>query len=437
MVDTKLISVYPVDEQFLLKDKNIKSIKFNCYLSSLEQVPDLSPLTKLEKIDLSNNKISSFKGFDKLTSLEKLHDIILNNNNLRSLKGIEALQNCKKLKNLSLSDNSIEDLGNLYPLFSFENLEFLDLSKNKINELNINFNIPKLKILKLNNNEIERINSLSNLSSLEILYLQDNKLTKLENFSRLPNLHRIHVDNNHIRIISDLENMPNLQSITGIRLTDCSKKEAYDLINYIHKTGLTTSIDYEISEAGKNFYDNLFEEYFIIKGPIPRATFKVNDLITLKLIEDKTKIFIGLEEFQQCNFLLLTIPTNQIILYENIESIDEAAEIFDKSMEKIDHSVLITPETEFWGHCSNLQAWAENNYDTRLLHSNLAFPLLQHLAKEGDLVARRVFKEEIAKRFSSGFPPVQNFLKEEGYLEHLNKEELSLLLNISKRNSKL
>ena len=39
------------------------------------------------------------------------------------------------------------------------------------------------------------------------------------------------------------------------------------------------------------------------------------------------------------------------------------------------YSVDITPKQEFWAHCSNLQTWNENYYDTRLIHTNLAFPL--------------------------------------------------------------
>ena len=89
---------------------------------------------------------------------------------------------------------------------------------------------------------------------------------------------------------------------------------------------------------------------------------------------------------------------------------------------ELDHS-LISPETEFWGHCSNLQAWYESNYDTRILHRNLAFPLLKRLTEEGDTVAKKVFKEEIAKRLETGHPNVVLYLIEEEYLEVLNWEE--------------
>ncbi|GAF88788.1 unnamed protein product, partial [marine sediment metagenome] len=91
------------------------------------------------------------------------------------------------------------------------------------------------------------------------------------------------------------------------------------------------------------------------------------------------------------------------------------------------HECKITPKIEFWAHCSNLQAWTENHYDTRIIHSNLGFPLLKELADAGDPIANRVFKDEIAKRFNSKVESVQKFFLEEGYLNYLSNEELQIL----------
>ena len=153
--------------------------------------------------------------------------------------------------------------------------------------------------------------------------------------------------------------------------------------------------------------------------------FKVNELITLKLEDGKTIIYVDGEEFRQCKYLLLDIPVEQASSFEEIDSIDEAEENLDGTMEEgnPDNVISIPPETEFWGHCSNLQAWYENDYDTRLIHRNLAFPLLKKLTEVGDLIAKRVFKEEIAKRFLSGNQVVQDFLIEQNYLDFLDREE--------------
>ncbi|MFW9970710.1 MAG: leucine-rich repeat domain-containing protein [Candidatus Odinarchaeota archaeon] len=153
--------------------------------------------------------------------------------------------------------------------------------------------------------------------------------------------------------------------------------------------------------------------------------FKVNDFITLKLEGKNTVIYVAGERFQQCKHLLINIPIDEITAFDQIQSIDEVAEKFKITLET---SPMISPEARFWAHCSNLQVWVEHTYDTRLLHSNLAFPLLKKLAEVGDIEALRVFKEEIAARIESGYEPVIKFLWNEGYMKYLSKEELSTVL---------
>ena len=130
-------------------------------------------------------------------------------------------------------------------------------------------------------------------------------------------------------------------------------------------------------------------------------------------------------------YLLLNIPVDRIRDYDPIDSIDEAAEVLDRSLEGSRSQHLITPEEEFVGHCSNIQVWAENDYDTRILHRNLAFPLLKALCDAGDLIARRKFKEEIAMRYATGHPTVVRFLTQNGYLHYLTEDEFeSILIDI-------
>ena len=160
--------------------------------------------------------------------------------------------------------------------------------------------------------------------------------------------------------------------------------------------------------------------------------FKVNEHITLKLEEEGTSIYVDGECFEQCRFLMLDIPLKEVEKFDEIKSIDDAADILgwtEERQEGVEYD--IDPETEFWGHCSNLQAWAENKYDTRILHRNLAFPLLKKLTEIGDAKAKVVFKEEIGKRFQEGNQTVRRFLTVEGYLDYLNKEEFEALFSES------
>lgn len=163
--------------------------------------------------------------------------------------------------------------------------------------------------------------------------------------------------------------------------------------------------------------------------------FKVNKYISVRLEDSKTKIYVDNEFFIVCKFLLLNIAHEDLIFLDDLQSIDEIG--LDNSLEGNNNKHILTPEIEFWGHCSNLQVWAENEYNTNLLHRNLAFPLLKELTEAGDPKARKVFKDEIARRFSSGFRPVMLYLIEENYLSLLDEEELDSLLYSVRLNHNL
>ncbi len=162
--------------------------------------------------------------------------------------------------------------------------------------------------------------------------------------------------------------------------------------------------------------------------------FKINNYITLKLEDGKSNIYINGELFNHCKSLLLFIPREDLEVLEEIKSIDEISErigfsldvSLERYMEQKQRELVnsITPKTEFLVHCSNLQVWAEHEYDTRLIHSNLAFPLLKKLTDAGDSIARKKFKEEIGTRYFSGVESVRGFLELEGYLEYLSKGEI-------------
>ena len=114
--------------------------------------------------------------------------------------------------------------------------------------------------------------------------------------------------------------------------------------------------------------------------------YKINDFLTLKLEEGITRIYVKGEEFLQCIRLAINIPISNTLMYDEVESIDQASEIYERIVHE--NQLLtkdqtfqgdfleITPEPEFWGHCSNLQVWVEHQYDTHLLQ-NIIFRNVQ------------------------------------------------------------
>ena len=243
--------------------------------------------------------------------------------------------------------------------------------------------------------------------------------------------------NHHIReILREI----NVVSFTNSEIT-------YNIIEYDDNTWSCTCPDYILrrQKAGTHCKHIRFvrnPEIYprpSINDPSPGGTFfKLNDYLKLKLHYCRTIIFVNNQQFYQCKYLLFNLNKVDVPLYDEINSIDEAEEIYARSHEgfegkrSVPHEgtqIEISAETEFWAHCSNLQAWVENDYDTRILHRNLSFPLLKRLTEIGDPKAKRVFKEEIALRIESGYEPVITFLVEGGYLDYFSDDEMEVLFS--------
>lgn len=163
--------------------------------------------------------------------------------------------------------------------------------------------------------------------------------------------------------------------------------------------------------------------------------FEINNYLSLRLENGKTNIYVSNKKFQQCKYILIDIPieASSVDEYRSIdEYIDEYRKIEVITKKKAEK---LPPDVEFWGHCSNLHYWHLEGYDTNIIHHELVFPLLKALTDAGDPIAKFKFKEEIAKRFGSGYSSVTKFLYTEGYLEYLNEEERLLSIKDALENS--
>jgi len=152
--------------------------------------------------------------------------------------------------------------------------------------------------------------------------------------------------------------------------------------------------------------------------------FQVNKDITLKLEDNKTNIYIKEKQIDHCKSIFINNPQEHDELKE-IDSIDELQDILIDF--RIQEIVTLSPEEEFWGHCSNIQAWAENDYDTRILDSNLSFSLLKELSRINHPRAHIKLREEIVKRLKTGFFSTVKYLIVENYLDFLKDDDFSLL----------
>jgi len=128
----------------------------------------------------------------------------------------------------------------------------------------------------------------------------------------------------------------------------------------------------------------------------------INEHLDVRIVRRKVHVFVDDVEFKQCMFLLF----NPSAATEEVDSIDKAAMLPGAKRGEgrdVEESFGIPLEEQLFAHASNLIAWVEHGYDTRILHSNMAFPLLKELARVGDAKARRVLDAEVEERIREGF----------------------------------
>jgi len=195
-------------------------------------------------------------------------------------------------------------------------------------------------------------------------------------------------------------------------LEDILSLSFYEVHNHISNNTLIT-IEKALSLALKSKNQQLYNSaisvinscgvYFEHLRRELKNLYQVNQFITLRLVGGRTNIYVKGQLFNQCKYLLLNIPKQSIEKYETIDSIDEAAEVLDRSMEGSGRSRVN-------------------------LHRNLAFPLLKRLVEVGDPRAKQVFKDEIASRLESGHATVILYILANNYLKHFNEQEINVLI---------
>jgi len=156
-------------------------------------------------------------------------------------------------------------------------------------------------------------------------------------------------------------------------------------------------------------------------------TFVANEFISLKLEKGKTQIYINDKLFNQCKFLLITLPVDEFDDFEGYDSMDEVIEaVNSNSIDKIlketskrdgrtePRADELSNEEEFIGHCSNIQAWVENDYNYRILESKLSIPIIMEILKG-------LTKPEDRERFKTFFTEVVESL-DDYIINSLNNE---------------
>ncbi len=128
----------------------------------------------------------------------------------------------------------------------------------------------------------------------------------------------------------------------------------------------------------------------------------INEHMDMRWHEGKPRIFIDDKPFMHCAFLVVAVDTADPA-NEQATVDDLAARPGARRLEGRDAMTEygLTKDDVLWGFYSSIVGWVESGYNTQVIHTNLAFPLLRELARVGDPKAKRVLKGEIHDRLLS------------------------------------
>ncbi len=157
---------------------NVPMLKSLSIQAGIQQIDGFDGLERLEKLDLSRNRLTSLMGIGNHPLLKKLD---ISNNLLNVIDGIEHLDSIKEINasNNALGhyNDKMERSGKV--LSVMKNLEKLDVSHSSITNDLFRQDPPgfeKLKVLNAKHNFIREVSTITRFPSLEVLDLRENNM---------------------------------------------------------------------------------------------------------------------------------------------------------------------------------------------------------------------------------------------------------------------
>ncbi|EMS14785.1 leucine-rich repeat containing protein [Entamoeba histolytica HM-3:IMSS] len=175
----------------------------------LKVSPNLSMLSKISRLDISQNRITRFNENTCHPTLQQL-DISCN----PLVEFPVCITKCQSLKILNLSDCHLYDIPSNV-LSSLSNLETLYIGCNHLSSLESLSVLKKLRALYLQSNNLLHFpQSIFDLITLKTLFVSNNYITTIPNqISQLTQLEQLDLCCNSILDIKPLTNIPSLKEI--------------------------------------------------------------------------------------------------------------------------------------------------------------------------------------------------------------------------------
>jgi internalin A len=345
-------------------------------LSSLEltKIPlELSKLTQLTKLDLSDNKI---KEIQELEQFQQLIMLDLSNNKITEIKGLEKLS---QLRKLSLSSNKILEIKGLE---QFSQLTRLSLSSNQIVEIKGLEKLSQLAEIYLNNNQIIEMKGLEHFSKLIVLDLSNNNIPEMKGLEQLTKLVELNLSSNHI---SEIKNLEKLTRLVELNLSSCQIIKIEGLEQNYQLTKLNLN-DNNISELkGLDQLKQLTKLY--VGGNRLVSISGVNQLLNL------TTIYLQWNKLTKLNGIANLSQLTTLCLHNNILSeIDDLSQLTQLKTLTLSDNLLTRLPTFLLKLDKNI-SWMHNMLDGISVGGNPITDPPPEIIKQGNEAIKEYFEQ--------------------------------------------
>ncbi|MDW5523746.1 leucine-rich repeat domain-containing protein [Carnobacterium maltaromaticum] len=164
------------------------------HVDSNPQISDYTPISNLTNIYYFGARFNDLKDISFLSSLPELELIYLWGN---KISDASPLKNLKKVKTLELAVNQLTDIS---PLASISTLKDLNLSTNTIKDISVLKSLTNLTQLNFNTNKVEDISELKTLTKLTNLTFYNNQVKDISFVNSLPALIAVDASNQSIQL---------------------------------------------------------------------------------------------------------------------------------------------------------------------------------------------------------------------------------------------
>jgi len=175
------------------------------YKNQINELCCFSHLPNLERLDLSQNSLTSL---EQLSCLKHLRELKVDDNLISDVSGLYSVDSLMKL---SMKGNRIKKIN--FELAHWDHLEVLNLDRNQISEVTGLHHLKSVYLLNLDRNQLYTLTIEEPMPKLRVFRMNENRLESLE-VSKLVNLRTLYIDTNDLMEISGANRLRKLENLS-------------------------------------------------------------------------------------------------------------------------------------------------------------------------------------------------------------------------------